>query len=149
MTYESILQVISMHSIPYVVIGTWALKKYYPDQLHSYKIHDCDIHIRNSHEDVSRLIVLLKKYGWTVKLWGEEVVNTVSEKELKGKFYLRAEYEALQLDITFENDYMNWSELSTNSVMERDVTYASVETIMFLKRCKGTEKDMKVLNNLI
>ncbi len=145
MNYKNILQLFSENQLPYAVIGTWALKELYPQFMNDYRPKDCDLLIPNEPDIVRQFLNILEKNNWNLTLWGTPIRSAVSSDKLKGKFYVRAEKASLQLDITYENEYFSWEDISMGSHVCNQIHYASLDLILFLKRCKKSERSDSII----
>jgi len=143
--YVSILRELSAKEIDYVTIGTWALKRLFPDRMQNYPIKDCDLIIRNDLTEIRKTILLLHNANWQVTVWESDVDELVEAEFLKGKFYLRAKKAQLTLDITYECPFISWQALSGEASTIEGCKIASLQHILHLKRLKGSEGDIRIL----
>lgn len=143
--YQNILRKLLLEEIQYVVIGTWALKKKYPEILTSYPVKDCDLIIDPSLSAIRRSIKTLKSNSWSVSVWENEIDETVERCFLKGKFYLRARKSELTLDITYECPFIPWKDLWKSRAKKSDIPLASMNHILYLKELKGTDHDKDII----
>lgn len=143
--YFEILNAFGNENIPYVAIGTWALKLAYPEKMNNYKINDCDIIVENDIRIIKKIIRILKAKNWITTVWEVEINDKVSEQFLLNKYYLRARQGVLTLDITYECPYIAWESLNTQKRIIKSFNLASLQHIIHLKRIKGTSKDLEVI----
>ncbi|MEL6820429.1 MAG: hypothetical protein AAFP70_01610 [Calditrichota bacterium] len=138
------MQQLSKAEIKYVVIGTWALKKKYPEDLAGYPVKDCDLIIAPLLRSIRQTIAVLVKNNWSVTVWEEEIDDTVEMNFLQGKFYLRARKSKLTLDITYECPFIPWQELMRDKQAYSGIPLASTKHILHLKELKGTDRDKHI-----
>lgn len=146
--YFNILRAFNENQIKYLAIGTWALKMYFPEKMKDYEINDCDILIENDIHEIRRLIKLLINYEWQVEVWNEEINESVKTNFLKGKYYIRVLKGNLCLDISYEYPLVYWADIYNDKIRLNSFYLASVNDIFFLKKAKGTKKDLAIINLL-
>ena len=71
--YLDIIQSLHKKGIPYVMIGTYALKKHNPSTLSNYSITDCDIVIPFELKVIQKLIRILNDNNWYTTVWEKEI----------------------------------------------------------------------------
>lgn len=143
--YASLLQHLQRAGLPFAVIGTYALRAYYPDALRDYALPDCDAVLPDS--ALNPAIGLLLRAGWQLSLWGEPVLGPVNAAEANGKFYLRARQGAHTLDLTYECP-IAWADMGPGRVMAGGIPYAALAHVVALKRLKGKPSDLALLARL-
>ena len=136
--YLPVLQELTRGGVRFAAIGTWALKVYFPEKMRDYVLHDCDIVLDPDFENVRLAIRVLRTAGWRVSVWGEEVSAAVPADFLRGKYYLRAVKDALNLDLTYECA-IAWREMEAEMVELHALPIASVAHVFHLKRKKASE----------
>ena len=137
--YLPVLQKLTQSGVEYAAIGTWALKVYFPAQMRDYVLHDCDLVLAPSLENVQLASETLKEDGWEVKVWEEALPEDLTESFLKGKYYLRARKLDLALDLTYECR-IPWEEMVQTSDPRMGVRLAAVAHILALKYQKMLEQ---------
>lgn len=136
--YLSILQVLQREGVQYCVIGTWALKVYFPQEMKDYVLRDCDIVLSSSINNLHKAISVLKQENWQVTLWNEPIPLEANDTFFLGKYYIRAKKEDFVLDLTYEPK-ISWKELATSISYVLDIPLASIEHILILKRKKAID----------
>lgn len=134
--YLPVLRLLVEADVRLALIGTWALKAYFPDEMRDYVLRDCDAVLEPSLENVRRAIGTLLQAGWPPMLWGEPVDAQVGAERLQGKFYLRAERDELCLDLTYECP-IGWGELVAGCEWRNGVPLAAANHIWHLKALKA------------
>ncbi|HEX2900399.1 MAG TPA: hypothetical protein VHS96_11830, partial [Bacteroidia bacterium] len=89
-SYLPILHSLSALGVRFAVIGTWALRAYFPTEMKDYQLHDCDLVLDPAGENILEAIRILDEKGWNVTSWDEPVHADVEGSLLSGRFYLRA-----------------------------------------------------------
>ena len=148
-SYRKILDEFIKYEIEFLITGTWALKLAYPETLKDYSVKDCDIIIKYDLVQIKSAIGLLLKNGWQTTIWEELIASNISIEKLEGKYYIRAKYKGLVLDLTYENDYYSWQELNKQRITFEQFKMVSVEQILSLKKIKGRPQDFDVIRLLI
>lgn len=143
--YQAILEVLAKNQLSFLVTGTWAVKQVFPEKLKDYQVADCDIIMPNDILQIRKAIKLLNSLQWETSVWEEIVDENVSEKFLKGKYYIRCRYQQLTLDITYENDHFSWSELNDNTSYCANYQMVALDKILKLKKIKGRPVDHEVI----
>lgn len=146
--YFDILKVFNENQIEYLIIGTYALKIYFPEKMNDYKINDCDILIENDIHEIQILIKLLIKFDWQVEVWNIAIDESVEAEFLKGKYYIRALKDDLCIDISYEYPLISWENIHGNKSELNEFPLASINDIFLLKKAKGTAKDLAIINLL-
>lgn len=144
--YISILQKLYKYQIPYVVIGTWALKYVFPRIMFNYEVRDCDLVIADDIEKIRQTIKILQDSNWEVRVWETVVDERVEPSFLKGKYYLRATQNELTLDITYECPFIPWEEMIGKKMLRKPgISIANLNHILQLKRIKGRDVDLEIV----
>jgi len=137
--YLPVLQALQKADITYRVIGTWALKACFPIEMKHYQIHDCDLILLPSLENICRSIKILKQNNWVVTVWEQPVPADADATFFKGKFYIRGRQKSLVLDLIYEC-VIPWEDLVDIETLFLGIPLASVAHILALKRLKATEQ---------
>lgn len=145
--YLPILRALHLANVSYAVIGTWALKAYFPDAMREYALHDCDLVLAPEQGNIGLAIAVLNAQGWEARVWGELIDQQVSSVEFEGKYYVRAQQGDLVLDLTYEC-MIDWDEMEANRGIWNGLWLASVTDLATLKRIKGTARDLELLRIL-
>jgi hypothetical protein len=143
--YASTLRGLHAAGLPFVVIGTYALRAYYPEALSDYALPDCDLVIAPDH--LNPAIAFLLPRGWALHLWEAPVTGPLAPEEAAGKFYLRARKGGHTLDLTYECA-LPWPEILALSRVWLGIPLADLSHIQALKRLKGSPKDLALLERL-
>ncbi|TAE11848.1 MAG: hypothetical protein EAZ95_13125 [Bacteroidetes bacterium] len=138
-TYLPILQALQTSGVAYRVIGTWALKAYFPVPLQDYVLQDCDIAIAPDLANIRKAIEVLEQNAWRVTVWDEPVPTDVFDAFWVGKYYLRGRQASLVLDLAYECA-LAWDALATSPTWFEGVPLASIPNILALKRAKAIDK---------
>ena len=107
--YLRTLRVLVAAGVPFVGLGTFALRQQYP-ALPRRRVADCDLQLPPDAAVLDQLTARLQAAGWQVTLWEEPVRRPLAATELAGKYYLRARQAGAVLDCSYENDYLSWPE---------------------------------------
>ncbi len=145
--YLPILRSLHRSGVNYAVIGTWALKAYFPDAMGEYALHDCDLVLAPDEANVRRAIAALNAEGWETRVWDECVDAGSSSADFIGKYYVRAKHGDLVLDLTYEC-MIDWAQMEATRMLFDRLWLASVTDIATLKRLKGTARDLDLLRIL-
>lgn len=143
--YASTLKSLHAAGLPYVVIGTYALRIYFPEALRDYQVPDCDLVL--CAEDLNHAIELLLAEGWALTIWEEAVFGPVSAEDAAGKFYLRARRADATMDLTYEC-VLPWPGIQARRIIWQGIPLAALVDIVALKRIKGQPKDIALLARL-
>ena len=146
--YFPILNALHEAKVEFAIIGTWALKLYFPFKMADYELNDCDLVMDPSIKNIRKAIKVLKADEWQVKVWEDEVTEIVKWAELKGKYYLRATKDALRLDLTYENNLVPWPVMVGTIQWRCELPLAHLINVKFLKEMKGSPKDLETLELL-
>jgi hypothetical protein len=142
--YLPILRSLRLAGVNYAVIGTWALKAYFPAKMADYELHDCDVVLAPDEPNVRLAIAVLTAQLWEVRIWEELVDAGTPSPDLVGKYYMRARQGNLVLDLTYEC-IIEWPQMAAQRANIADVWLAAVGDIAELKRSKGTPADLALL----
>ena len=145
--YLPILRSLHLAGENYAVIGTWALKVYFPELMREYALHDCDVVLAPDEANVRRAIAALNAQGWETSVWDECVDAGSPSTDFVGKYYVRAKQGELVLDLTYEC-MIDWAQMGPARVLTDRLWLASVTDIATLKRLKGTTHDLDLLRKL-
>lgn len=97
--YRPLLEALLAAGVPYLLVGSGALKLLHPDALAAYPLPDCDLILHPAPAHRVRFGLIAQAEGWTVRSWGEP---WRPDLDVTGRWYLRAALGPLQLDATFE-----------------------------------------------
>lgn len=136
--YLPILRSLKEGGVEYAVIGTWALKAYFPEQMQAYAVHDCDVVLQPDWGNVRLAVRILIHMGWEVSVWGQSVDAQFSVGDVAGKFYLRAGKDALSLDAIYECP-LAWDRMAAARMSLLGMPLAAMEHIAELKWMKARE----------
>lgn len=143
--YAPLLQHLQRAGLPFAVIGTYALRAYYPAAMRDYTLPDCDAVLPDT--ALNAAISILLRAGWQLSLWEEPVHGPVNATEANGKFYLRARRDGHTLDLTYECP-IAWAEMGPARVVADGIPYAALAHVVALKRLKGKPSDLALLASL-
>lgn len=143
--YAATLRALHAAGLPFVVIGTYALRAYYPAALADYALPDCDLVIAPDH--LNPAIACLLPLGWALSIWDVPVLGPLHAAEAEGKFYLRARKGADTLDLTYEC-VLPWPEMQAQRQVWQGIPWADLAHIKALKRIKGRPQDLALLDRL-
>lgn len=143
--YASLLQHLHAQGLPFAVIGTYALRAYYPAEMRDYALPDCDAVLPDT--ALNSAISMLLHAGWQLSLWEEPVLGPVSAAEASGKFYLRARRDGHTLDLTYACP-ITWADMGPARVVADGIPYAALAHVVALKRLKGRPADLALLTRL-
>lgn len=146
--YVSILKAFVNADIEFAVIGTWALKCYFPKEMENYPILDCDLVLNPDIQNIQKAFEELKKNGFRPSVWGKVFEKMPSQENLAGKFYMRAEKNRLRLDLTYECEWIEWEKMKSETVWVNEIPLASISHIKMLKEIKGQAKDWALIHDL-
>jgi len=144
-SYTKILDALAHNQLEFLVTGTWALQLAYPAKMKHYKVSDCDIVIKNDLNQIKTAITVLLAHHWHTTIWGEKVNTAVSAELLKGKYYIRAKFRDLVLDLTYESGHFSWQELIDQKRSCGWCQVVSTEQILFLKKIKNRPQDHEII----
>jgi hypothetical protein len=146
--YLPILQALGAASVQYCVIGTWALKAYFPSEMHDFVLRDCDLVLAPGLDNVRLAIATLQAAAWQSAVWGHAIDANVSADALRDKYYVRGKKGNLVLDMTYECAAIAWPTFQAEVLVWQQIPLASVEHIATLKRLKSTPRDWECLARL-
>jgi hypothetical protein len=147
-SYFEILQQFSAARVEYCVIGTWALKAYFPKEMREYELHDCDLAIHPTVSNIQNAADILRLNGWELRIWGAEIPELISAELLTGKYYVRAQKAELTLDLSYALEHPNWAQMSEGVVPWEGFSLAALRHIVMLKLQKGKAEDLDLLRQL-
>jgi hypothetical protein len=138
--YLPILEELQNSNVTYKVIGTWALKAYYPKEMQDYSILDCDLVLFPSLENIYEAIKILTENNWTVTVWEQPIPLNAPHKFFEGKFYMRGKQKSLILDLIYEC-IIPWEDLYISENWISGIPLASISNILPLKKLKASEQN--------
>lgn len=133
--YLPILESLRQAGVAYAAIGTWALKVYFPEKMADYTLHDCDIVLAPTEDNVRLAIQVLQQQGWQTMVWGNAVDAGTDFAELAGKYYVRATSGEWVVDMTYECA-IDWSAMAGELQFLHGLPVAALAHIFALKRRK-------------
>jgi hypothetical protein len=145
--YLPVLRCLHLAGVNYAVIGTWALKAYFPAKMADYVLHDCDVVLAPDEANVRLAVQILNAEGWETRVWDECVDAGSSSADFVGKYYVRAKQHELVLDLTYEC-LIAWPHMNAHRLLVDGRWLASVGDVATLKRWKGTAADLDLLYSL-
>lgn len=132
-----------------LIIGTYALKRHFPEQLVAYVPPDCDLVLSPEPDNVRRFAATLQADGWDVRLWDLPVQpDKLSAELLQGKYYLRATRDGQTIDGTYECPWIPWENMAAASRVYGGLPFAGPEHCLRLKEIKGRSTDLKMVRML-
>lgn len=143
--YRDTLLQLSEAGARYALIGTCALKAYFPDLFQDYALQDCDVLIDPDPANIECVVGVLIEIGWQVHAWRMPVRLPLKIAEIEGKIYLRATLYEGVLDMTFECPYIPWPEVAAQTHWREGLAYATLNHVLLLKQIKGSPKDLETL----
>jgi hypothetical protein len=104
--------------------------------------------VSNEGENLNKLAKVLEALHWRLYLWEESVSYPLPLEKLPGKYYLRAKQQEAIVDLTYECEYISWSEFEKRSSCIEGIPVASVDQILHLKKVRNREKDRHVIEHV-
>ena len=145
--YLPILRSLHALGVKLAVIGTWALKAYFPEKMRDYVLQDCDLVLATEEANIRLAIAILNQKSWTTTVWEEHVDAGTPSPEFVGKYYVRAKQANLVLDLTYECK-LDWQQMEAGIQWKLGLPLASLDNIVQLKRAKGLASDFALLEML-
>jgi hypothetical protein len=143
--YDQVLRRLHHAGLPFALIGSYALSRYYPVEMAGYALPDCDAVLLP--EALPDAVALLLEMDWALSIWERPVTGPVTAIEAAGKFYLRARQGPATLDLTYECPLPLPSLLAARRI-HHGLPLADLADIVALKQLKGRPADLALLDRL-
>jgi len=140
--YLDVLHRLGAHGVAYALTGSLALRLYM-DALEGEPVPDCDLFLDPAPDNLQRWARWLHEDGWTLTVWEQPVAPPLDLEALRGKYYVRARKDAAVLDGTYEHDTVSPRAVVTGAQRLRGLPVMDLETILALKRERGTPRDLE------
>ncbi|MDU1903637.1 MAG: hypothetical protein E6772_02535 [Dysgonomonas sp.] len=139
-------------SIPYVVIGTFALLNLPEKVVLSSPPGDLDIIIPKNEDILNKAINILEVESYELYSWKDKVDENFDNNLFEGRFYVRGikkiNERCFIIDITYESDIVNFDELYEKSNLVESIRIAAIEDIITLLEARGSDKDKKLISKI-
>ncbi|GAB3842724.1 hypothetical protein [Hymenobacter jeollabukensis] len=143
--YRRTLRALVAAGVPFVVLGTFALRRQCPP-LPRRLVADCDLQLPPNEAVLTHLTQLLQAAGWQVTLWEKPVQLPLTTAALAGKYYLRARRVGAVLDCTYEHDSLSWPEFQASSYHHEGLPLMRAAAILQQKAQIGRPRDLALLD---
>ena len=141
--YQATLHHLTQNNFPYLLMGTYALKLQYPDRMADYAVTDCDLLLPPDPVIVQQFVSTLMAAGWALTLWEEPLTGEEPAETYTGKFYVRAQRESAQLDLTYESP-QDWPTAQAAAQTVNGLPVLATDQLLWLKSLKGRPVDRMI-----
>lgn len=124
--WRELLRSLAARELRFVTIGTRALALLHPARFADEPpAARADVDILISPDDLQRFAAIIEAMGAEVTSWGEPFARALAQRSLAGRFYVRAQLPAAQLDATYESDWLALDELYPSATRVDEIPVCS------------------------
>lgn len=117
--------------------------------LGDYHVPDADVVLPDDLENLSAAAETLMRRGWACTIWELPVGLPLTDKQIRGKYYIRARRAEQTIDLTYELDGPpRFAEWMAGASLRRGVPTADIAMIAECKRRLGRTRDLTLLKRL-
>lgn len=139
MGIENLLKLLNENKVDYVIIGAMA----FPFHGYSRTTLDTDVFIRPTRENAERTLKALKEFGYDVS--DLSIKDLLSKKVLIRQYTVETDIHPFVAGITFDEV---WKSRESGDFESIPIYYASLKSIIKMKKAAGRQKDKEDLKYL-